>query len=122
MTAVASVADVAEEHFAPFYDAFMPGLKAMLQGAQGKEYRMLRGEAAGGEGPPPCLTTPQSGVHPVHPGLSTAPRRPARWLQEPGPRLRTPERRRSRLEARHGLRWPASACSEEANSPLSPAR
>ena len=25
VTAVASVADVAEEHFAPFYDAFMPG-------------------------------------------------------------------------------------------------
>ena len=39
------VADVAEDDFAPFYDAFMPGLKAMLQSAQGKDYRMLRGKA-----------------------------------------------------------------------------
>ena len=45
VTAVASVADVAEDYFAPFYDAFMPGLKGLLQSAQGKDYRMLRGKA-----------------------------------------------------------------------------
>jgi len=45
VTAVASVADVAEDYFAPFYDAFMPGLKGLLQSAQGKDHRMLRGKA-----------------------------------------------------------------------------
>ena len=34
-----------QDYFAPFYDAFMPGLKGLLQGAQGKDYRMLRGKA-----------------------------------------------------------------------------
>jgi len=45
VTAVASVADVAEADFAPFYSSFIPGLKAILQNAQGKEVRMLRGKA-----------------------------------------------------------------------------
>ena len=47
MTAIASIADVAEEHFVPFYDQFMPGLKEIFRGQQyaGKEYRMLRGKA-----------------------------------------------------------------------------
>ena len=45
VTAVASVADVAEEDFAPYYASFMPGLKAILQTASGKECRMLRGKA-----------------------------------------------------------------------------
>uniref|UniRef100_A0A7S3C1U5 TOG domain-containing protein n=1 Tax=Haptolina ericina TaxID=156174 RepID=A0A7S3C1U5_9EUKA len=45
VTAVASVADVAETDFAPYYPQFMPGLKAILSNAQGKEMRMLRGKA-----------------------------------------------------------------------------
>lgn len=45
VTAVASVADVAESDFAPFYDAFIPGLKDLLRLSGGKEYRMLRGKA-----------------------------------------------------------------------------
>ena len=45
VTAVASVADVAEEDFVPFYDGFMPALKQLLRNAEGKEYRMLRGKA-----------------------------------------------------------------------------
>ena len=45
VTAIASVADVAESDFAPYYASFMPGLKAILSGAQGKEYRMLRGKS-----------------------------------------------------------------------------
>ncbi|KAL1510219.1 hypothetical protein AB1Y20_006547 [Prymnesium parvum] len=45
VTAVASVADVAEADFAPFYGHFMPGLKSILQNAQGKEVRVLRGKA-----------------------------------------------------------------------------
>ena len=42
---MASVADVAESDFAPFYDAFIPGLKDLLRLSGGKEYRMLRGKA-----------------------------------------------------------------------------
>lgn len=45
VTAVASIADVAEGSFEPFYDTFVPGLIAILGGAQGKEMRMLRGKA-----------------------------------------------------------------------------
>jgi len=45
VTAVASVADVAEQDFVPFYDAFIPGLKELLRNSGGKEYRMLRGKA-----------------------------------------------------------------------------
>ena len=45
VTAIASVADVAEADFVPYYSSFMPGLKKILQVAQGKEYRMLRGKS-----------------------------------------------------------------------------
>ena len=47
VTAIASIADVAEEDFVPFYDQFMPGLKEIFRGQQyaTKEYRMLRGKA-----------------------------------------------------------------------------
>jgi len=45
VTAIASVADVAEDDFHPYYESFMPGLKKILQEAIGKEYRMLRGKA-----------------------------------------------------------------------------
>ena len=45
VTAVASVADVAEEDFIPFYDHFMPGLKELLKLGPAKELRMLRGKA-----------------------------------------------------------------------------
>jgi HEAT repeat protein len=45
VTAIASVADVAEEDFAPYYGSFMPGLKQILQLAGGKQFRMLRGKA-----------------------------------------------------------------------------
>lgn len=45
VTAVASIADVAADDFAPFYDTFVPGLIAILHSAQGKELRMLRGKA-----------------------------------------------------------------------------
>jgi HEAT repeat protein len=45
VTAVASVADVAESDFTPFYEAFIPGLKDLLRKPGGKELRMLRGKA-----------------------------------------------------------------------------
>ena len=45
VTAIASVADVAESDFTPYYSWFMPGLKNILQMAQGKEERMLRGKS-----------------------------------------------------------------------------
>ena len=45
VTAIASVADVAESDFEPYYTSFMPGLKGILQVAGGKEMRMLRGKA-----------------------------------------------------------------------------
>ena len=45
ITAVASVADSAEVNFGKYYDMFMPFLKDVLQKAQGKEYRMMRGKA-----------------------------------------------------------------------------
>ena len=44
VTAVASIADVAEADFTPYYASFMPGLKVILQ-VDGKEYRMLRGKS-----------------------------------------------------------------------------
>jgi hypothetical protein len=45
VTAIASVADVAESDFVPYYGSFMPGLKKILQVAQGKEHRLLRGKS-----------------------------------------------------------------------------
>ena len=45
VTAIASVADVAESDFEPYYNSFMPGLKKILEVAQGKDYRMLRGKS-----------------------------------------------------------------------------
>jgi len=45
ITAIASVADCASEHFIRFYDTFMPLLKQILYHANSKEYRMLRGKA-----------------------------------------------------------------------------
>lgn len=45
VTAVASLADVAAASFAPFYDTFVPGLLAMMSGAQGAENGTLRGKA-----------------------------------------------------------------------------
>ena len=45
VTAVASVADVAQEDFLLYYDAFMPGLRQLLTDLAGKEFRMLRGKA-----------------------------------------------------------------------------
>ena len=46
VTAIASVADVAEADFAPYYGSFMPGLKAFLRdGNQSRERRVLRGKA-----------------------------------------------------------------------------
>lgn len=45
VTAIASVADVAESDFVPYYASFMPGLKGILQQGQAKEFRMLRGKA-----------------------------------------------------------------------------
>ena len=46
ITAVASVADSAEDKFAPYYPQFMPYLKDVLRQTTGnKEYRMLRGKA-----------------------------------------------------------------------------
>jgi len=44
VTAIASIADVAESDFQPFYASFIPGLKAILAN-QDKENRMLRGKA-----------------------------------------------------------------------------
>ena len=44
VTAIASIADVAETDFQPYYASFMPGLKQILT-VQDKEYRMLRGKA-----------------------------------------------------------------------------
>jgi len=46
VTAIASVADVAEDDFKPYYPSFMPGLKMILQQSAGqKDYRMLRGKS-----------------------------------------------------------------------------
>ena len=45
VTAIASVADVAEDKFAPYYASFIPGLKGILRGPPAKETRMLRGKA-----------------------------------------------------------------------------
>ena len=46
VTAIASVADVAEADFAPYYGSFMPGLKAFLRdGDQSRERRVLRGKS-----------------------------------------------------------------------------
>eukprot|EP00698_Gefionella_okellyi_P011181 TRINITY_DN2935_c0_g1_i1.p1 TRINITY_DN2935_c0_g1~~TRINITY_DN2935_c0_g1_i1.p1 ORF type:complete len:1109 (-),score=299.02 TRINITY_DN2935_c0_g1_i1:650-3934(-) len=45
ITAVASVADCANEFFVKYYDTFMPMLKQILFHAQSREYRMLRGKS-----------------------------------------------------------------------------
>jgi HEAT repeat protein len=45
ITAVASVADSAEENFAQYYETFMPKMKEVLQHANTKETRMMRGKA-----------------------------------------------------------------------------
>ena len=46
VTAIASVADVAEEDFRPYYASFMPGLKALIsQPGNDKALRMMRGKA-----------------------------------------------------------------------------
>ena len=44
VTTLATVADVAEERFVPFYDEFMPSLKFIMVNATSKEYRLLRGK------------------------------------------------------------------------------
>ncbi|CAN8065208.1 unnamed protein product [Agarophyton chilense] len=45
VTAIAAVADAAEEHFVPYYDWFMPRLKQVLSTTSGhKELRRLRGK------------------------------------------------------------------------------
>jgi hypothetical protein len=45
LTALASVADCAEEGFVRYYDSVMPLLSAILQNAQAKEHRLLRAKA-----------------------------------------------------------------------------
>jgi hypothetical protein len=44
ITALATVADTAEEEFIPFYDDFMPSLKHLLETFTLKEQRMMRGK------------------------------------------------------------------------------
>uniref|UniRef100_A0A6U4TJI8 TOG domain-containing protein n=1 Tax=Hemiselmis andersenii TaxID=464988 RepID=A0A6U4TJI8_HEMAN len=44
ITAIASVADCVEEHFAMYYDRIMPTLKQMLNQCRAKEHRLLRGK------------------------------------------------------------------------------
>ena len=44
VTTLATVADIAEEHFVPFYDQFMPSLKFIMVNATRKDYRLLRGK------------------------------------------------------------------------------
>ncbi|XP_041482292.1 importin-5-like [Lytechinus variegatus] len=44
VTTLAAVADTTEENFTPFYDKFMPSLKYIIQNANTKEYRLLRGK------------------------------------------------------------------------------
>ena len=44
VTTLATVADIAEEHFVPYYDQFMPFLKFIMVNATGKDYRLLRGK------------------------------------------------------------------------------
>lgn len=44
VTAIAAVADCAEENFNKYYDTFIPYLKSLLAHATDKEYRMLRGK------------------------------------------------------------------------------
>jgi len=45
ITAIAAVADCSEGHFVKYYDTFVPILKTVLNGAVGKEFRVLRGKA-----------------------------------------------------------------------------
>jgi len=44
ITAIAAIADCAEDKFHKYYDSLMPFLKNILVNANGKEYRMLRGK------------------------------------------------------------------------------
>lgn len=44
ITAIASVADCVEEHFAAYYGRIMPTLKQMLTQCKAKEHRLLRGK------------------------------------------------------------------------------
>jgi hypothetical protein len=45
ITAIAAIADCAEESFLKYYDTLMPYLKNILENANGKEFRTLRGKA-----------------------------------------------------------------------------
>ncbi|KAI0219051.1 importin subunit beta-3 [Massospora cicadina] len=45
LTTIASIADSAEDRFGLYYDSIMPTLVSILEGATGKEYRMLRAKA-----------------------------------------------------------------------------
>ena len=44
VTTLAAVADTAEEKFLLYYDRFMPNLKYIVQNANVKELRLLRGK------------------------------------------------------------------------------
>ncbi|CAL8094141.1 unnamed protein product [Calicophoron daubneyi] len=44
VTTVASVADAAEKKFSPYYDRFMPILKYIMENAEHKDLRLLRGK------------------------------------------------------------------------------
>ena len=45
ITAIAAVADCAEEHFLPYYSKVMPILKGVLHNAKGHDYRKMKGKA-----------------------------------------------------------------------------
>jgi hypothetical protein len=45
ITAVAAVADCAQQHFLKYYDTFLPFLKSVLKNAQNPEHKLLRGKA-----------------------------------------------------------------------------
>ncbi|XP_078613606.1 importin-5-like isoform X1 [Branchiostoma floridae x Branchiostoma japonicum] len=44
VTTIAAVADTSEDAFVPYYDRFMPSLKLLMQSANSKELRLLRGK------------------------------------------------------------------------------
>jgi len=44
ITTIATIADTAEMHFTPFYTMFMPNLKYIMENANDKELRLLRGK------------------------------------------------------------------------------
>jgi len=44
ITTIATIADTAENHFTPFYQSFMPNLKYIMENANDKELRLLRGK------------------------------------------------------------------------------